>query len=202
MPAAAARSAHASGCGRRAALPLAGRSSSCHPDPPRRRVGLRGVRAPPIGPQLVASSGSRSARLAMSPRPRAGPPRVVGCDEPHPSTEPTRPARPALQAAFFARAHCSLLRLLLAALLRSLLRRDRALQAVFAAHAHCSLLQRCCDVARCSLLLAALLRSLLLRAGPPRVVGCNEPHPSTEPTRLAMSPRPRAGPPRVVGCNA
>ena len=50
----------------------------------------------------------------MSPQPRDGP---------HPSTEPTRPARPALQAAFSARARCSLL---LAALLRSLLRRDRA----------------------------------------------------------------------------
>ena len=199
---------------RRAALLLAGRRSSCHPDQPRRRVGLHGVYAPPVGPQQVASSESRPARLAVGPRPWAGPPRVVaceprgswpsrldlspqpktgtprvvGCDEPHPSTEPTRPARPALQAAFFARAHCSLLRrccdvarcsLLHAALLRWLLRRDRALtlQAVFAARAHRSLLRRCCDVARCSLrarcsllrrarcslLLAALLRSLLRR---------------------------------------
>ena len=203
---------------RHAALLLAGRRSSCHHNQPRRRVGLNGVYAPPVGPQQVASSESRPARLAMgprpwagpprvvaceprgswpsrlamSPRPRTGPPRVVGCDEPHPSTEPTRPARPALQAAFFARAHCSLLRrccdvarcsLLHAALLRWLLRRDRALtlQAVFATRARCSLLRRCCDVARCSLrarcsllrrccdvarcslLLAALLHSLLRR---------------------------------------
>ena len=186
---------------RRAALLLAGRRSSCHPDQPRRRVGLHGVYAPPVGPQQVASSESRPARLAVGPRPWAGPPRVVaceprgswpsrldlspqpktgtprvvGCDEPHPSTEPTRPARPALQAAFFARAHCSLLRrccdvarcsLLHAALLRWLLRRDRALtlQAVFAARAHRSLLRRCCDVARCSLRArCSLLRSLLRR---------------------------------------
>ena len=184
---------------RRTALLLTGRRSSCHPDQPRRRVGLHGVYAPPVGPQQVASSESRSARLAMgprpwagpprvvaceprgswpsrlamSPRPRTGPPRVVGCDEPRPSTEPTRPARPALQAAFFARAHCSLLRrccdvarcsLLHAALLRSLLRRGRAPQEAFDARARCSLLRRCCDIARSSLRArCSLLRSLLRR---------------------------------------